>query len=61
MRTLTKPRAKKTTRTVRKPAAAKLPPGMEISPITGLPVVAARMDLPPLTSETVRAMLANFP
>ena len=61
MSTLTKSRAKKPARAVRKAPAAKLPPGMEISPITGLAVVAARKDLPPLTSEAVRAMLANLP
>jgi hypothetical protein len=61
MSTLTKPRAKKPARAVRKAPVAKLPSGMEICPITGLAVVAARKDLPPLTSEAVRAMLASFP
>jgi hypothetical protein len=62
MSTLTK--SKKPTR---KPAArrssakSKLPSFMEISPISGLPVVKAVSGAKPLTTKAVKAMLADFP
>jgi hypothetical protein len=61
--------AKRTVRAkpARKPSAhrsvskLKLPSFMEISPISGLAVTKARPGVKPLTSEQVRAMLADFP
>lgn len=61
MSTLTKAHTKQPARTVRKTPAPKLPPGMKICPITGLAVVAERKDLPPLTAETIRTILAGSP
>ena len=54
--TTPKPAAKKTTRQ-RSPSKVKFIK----HPISGLPVVAARPGQKPLTSEEVRAMLADFP
>jgi hypothetical protein len=57
----------KSKKPARKPSARragaklKLPSFMEISPISGLAVAKARPGLKPLTSEQVRAMLADFP
>ena len=34
---------------------------IEISPVTGLPVMAAPPGTPPVTSEEIKALLADFP
>ena len=39
----------------------KLPASMEISPVTGLPVIKARAGMKPITSEMIKEMLADFP
>jgi len=45
----------------RKTEKSKLPPFMEISPISGLAVAKARPGAKPITSAEVRALLADFP
>ncbi len=45
----------------RRAIKSKTPSFMEISPVSGLAVVKAVPGAKPLTTETVKAMLADFP
>jgi hypothetical protein len=57
------PKSKKSARrvSVKKAAPRRLPATMEISPLTGLPVVTARPGQKPVTHAMVKAALADFP